>query len=258
MVKGLTASCVVHGVIIAAALFLTRSRDTQTIDAPATYDPPSHVVWLTAAGPGGGGGGGGKQERTPARAAQVKGADTATMPSAPRSIDVSEKPKVPESLPDVPVQTLGASNLTALGLIEAGADSLSPGSGRNGGAGSGDGGGAGPGDGDGLGPGRDRNIGGEIYQPGSGVTMPVPVHQEKPQYTIEAMRARIEGAVVVECVVQPTGRCAPMRVVRSLDPRLGLDQQALRAAAGWRFSPGTRLGKPVAVVVYIQVGFSIH
>jgi protein TonB len=161
-------------------------------------------------------------------------------------------------LANVPVQTLGASDLTSMGLVEAGAESLSHGSGRDGGFGTGPGEGAGPGAGDGLGPGRDGGIGGDIYRPGSGVTMPVPVHQEKPQYTIEAMRARIEGAVIVECVVQPSGVCRPLKVVRSLDGRFGLDQQALRAAAAWRFSPGTRLGKPVAVVVYIQVGFSIN
>lgn len=259
MVKGLTASCVVHGVLITAVLLVTTSGDAKKTGTPAAmYDPPSHIVWLSAAGVGGGGGGGGKQEHTPARAAQVKGTDTVTMPSAPQSTDVSEKFTAPETLPDVPVQTLGASELTALGLIEAGADSLSSGGGRNGGAGSGDGPGAGSGNDDGLGPGRGGNIGGDIYRPGNGVTMPVPMHEEKPHYTIEAMRARIEGAVVVECVVQPSGVCARLRVVRSLDSRLGLDQQALRAAAGWRFTPGTRQGKPVAVVVYIQVGFSIH
>jgi TonB family protein len=259
MVKGLAASFAVHAVVIAVVLFVTTSREAPRSDAAvARYEPPSHIVWLSVPGPGGGGGGGGKQEQTPARAAQVKGADNVTIPSAPRSTDVSEKPKAPEILPDVPVQTLGASNLTLMGLIEAGAESLSHGPGRNGGVGSGADGGAGPGQDVGLGPGRGGNIGGDVYRPGSGVTMPVPVHQEKPQYTIEAMRARIEGAVVVECVVQPSGVCAQLRVVRSLDPRLGLDQQALRAAAGWRFSPGTRLGKPVAVMVYIQVGFSIH
>ena len=72
------------------------------------------------------------------------------------------------------------------------------------------------------------------------------------------MRARIEGAVLVECVVQPSGVCARLRVLRSLDSRLGLDQQALQAAAAWRFSPGTRQGKPVAVLVTIQLGFAIH
>ena len=74
----------------------------------------------------------------------------------------------------------------------------------------------------------------------------------------DAMRARIEGAVVVECVVLPSGLCARLRVLRSLDSRLGLDEQALQAAAAWRFTPGTRRGKPVAVLVTIQLGFSIH
>jgi TonB family protein len=72
------------------------------------------------------------------------------------------------------------------------------------------------------------------------------------------MRAQIQGAVLIECVVQTTGVCSDLRVVRSLDSTFGLDQQALRAAALWQFLPGTRLGKPVPVVVTIQLGFSIH
>ena len=250
----------VHGVVIAAAFFLTTSREsTRSDSSPAAYEPPSHIVWLSAAGPGGGGGGGGKKEQSPARAAEVKGNDKATMPSAPRAAsDATEKPEPPAPLPEVPVQMLGVSDLTTLGLIEAGAESLSHGSGDGAGVGMGRGTGAGPGDGPGIGPGDCGNMGDGIFGPGSGVTMPVAVHQEKPRYTIEAMRARIEGAVIVECVVQPSGVCARLRVVRSLDSRLGLDEQALRAAAAWRFSPGTRFGKPVAVLVTIQLGFSIH
>jgi len=181
------------------------------------------------------------------------------MPAAPRAAsDATKETPPPVSLPDVPVQTLGASELTALGLIEAGADSLSSGNGTGGGVGTGRGPGAGPGPGSGLGPGDGSNIGDGPYGPGGDVTMPVVVHQEKPRYTIEAMRARIQGAVLIECVVQPTGVCERLRVLRSLDARLGLDEQALRAAAAWRFSPGTRRGKPVAVLVTIQLGFSIN
>jgi protein TonB len=260
-VNGLITSCVVHGVVIAAAVLLTTARESMRSDVSrAAYDPPSHIIWLSAAGPGGGGGGGGTKEQSPARAAEVKGRDTLTMPSAPSAAPepVATPPEPVALLPEVPVRTLGASDLTRMGLIEAGAESLSHGLGDGGGVGTGRGPGAGPGDGSGIGPGRGGNIGGDIYEPGSGVTMPIAVHQEKPLYTIEAMRARIEGAVLVECVVQPSGTCARLRVVRSLDPRLGLDEQALRAAAGWRFSPGTRLGKPVAVVVTIQLGFFIH
>lgn len=259
-VNGIATSCVVHGIVIAAALFFTTSRDsTPSESARAPYEPPSHIIWLSVPGLGGGGGGGGAKEQSPARAAEVKGPDKQTMPSASRAMsDAPEKPKPMDPLPDVPVQTLGASNLTMLGLIEAGAESLSQGPGDGGGVGPGRGTGAGPGTGRGIGPGRDGGIGDGVWTVGNGVTMPVPVHQEKPQYTIEAMRARIEGAVVVECVVQPNGECARLRVLRSLDSRLGLDEQALRAAAAWRFAPGTRLGKPVAVLVTIQLGFSIH
>jgi protein TonB len=259
-VNAILTSCLVHAMAIVAAFLLTTRREsTRTDSALSTYEPPSHIIWLSAAGPGGGGGGGGRKEEVPARAAEVKGNDTQTMPSAPRAVsDSPEKAAPPEPLPDVPVQMLGASNLTMMGLIEAGAESLSHGSGDGGGVGSGRGTGLGPGYGSGVGPGRGAGIGDGVYGPGSGVTPPVAVHQEKPRYTIEAMRARIEGAVVVECVVQPTGVCERMRVLRSLDSRLGLDEQALRAAAAWRFVPATRLGKPVAMLITIQLGFSIH
>jgi protein TonB len=259
-INGIVTSCVVHGVVIAAAVFLTTaSESTRSHPSPAAYEPPSHIIWLSAPGLGGGGGGGGAKEQSPARAAEVKGPDKQTMPSASRAMsDTPEQPKPVDPLPDVPVQTLGASNLTSMGLIEAGAETLSLGAGDGGGAGTGRGTGMGPGAGPGVGPGRGGGIGDGVWTPGNGVTMPVPVHQEKPQYTIEAMRARIEGAVVVECVVQPNGVCARLRVLRSLDSRLGLDEQALRAASAWRFSPGTLLGKPVAVLVTIQLGFSIH
>lgn len=258
--NGIAVSCVVHGVVIVVALFLTTPRDsTRTDSARPTYEPPSHVIWLSAPGPGGGGGGGGRKEESPARAAEVKGHDKLTMPSAPRALsDATEQPEPLVALPDVPVQTLGASNLTAMGLIEAGAESLAHGSGDGGGVGSGRGTGMGPGSGSGIGPGLGAGVGDGVWGPGSGVTLPVAVHQEKPRYTIEAMRARIEGAVVVECVVQPTGVCARLRVLRSLDSRLGLDEQALQAAAAWRFLPATRLGKPVAMLITIQLGFSIH
>jgi protein TonB len=259
-INGLITSCVVHGVVIAAAVFLTTAGEsTRSHPSPAAYEPPSHIIWLSVPGAGGGGGGGGAKEQSPARAAEVKGSDKQSMPSAPRAMsDTPEKPKPVDPLPDVPVQTLGASDLTMFGLIEAGAESLSQGPGDGGGVGPGRGPGAGPGLGDGIGPGRNGGIGDGVWTVGSGVTMPVPVHQEKPQYTIEAMRARIEGAVIVECVVQATGTCSRLRVLRSLDSRLGLDEQALRAAAAWRFAPGMRLGKPVAVLVTIQLGFSIH
>lgn len=259
--SGIVTSCVVHGLVIAAAFFLTAQRRTARVESsPATHDLPSHLVWLEAPGPLGGGGSGGSDEQTAARAAKVKGSDALTLPATPPAAsEVSENPEPPAApLPEVPIQTMGASTLTMLGLVEAGAETLSRGPGEGTGVGDRGGSGAGPGNGSGLGDGDGGNTGGGVYGPGSGVTMPKVVYEEKPRYTIEAMRARIEGAVLIQCVVEPSGTCARLRVLRSLDSRLGLDEQALRAAAAWRFSPGTRLGKPVAVLVTIQLGFSIH
>jgi hypothetical protein len=126
-INGIVTSCVVHGVVIAAAVFLTTaSESTRSHPSPAAYEPPSHIIWLSAPGLGGGGGGGGAKEQSPARAAEVKGPDKQTMPSASRAMsDTPEQPKPVDPLPDVPVQTLGASNLTSMGLIEAGAETLS-------------------------------------------------------------------------------------------------------------------------------------
>jgi protein TonB len=118
--------------------------------------------------------------------------------------------------------------------------------------------GIGPGSGSGLGPGSGGGTGGGVYQPGNGVTPPVPTYIPKPQYTADAMRARIQGNVLVECVVQTNGACTDMKIVRSLDPTFGLDQEAVKAARLFRFRPGMRQGEPVAVLVTIELSFSLH
>jgi len=92
-------------------------------------------------------------------------------------------------------------------------------------------------------------------RPGNGVTMPKIVQQVKASYTPQAVRAKITGVVMVECVVGVDGAPRDCRVSRSLDQQFGLDQEALKAASQWRFEPGTRDGMPVPVVVSIELGF---
>jgi protein TonB len=97
-----------------------------------------------------------------------------------------------------------------------------------------------------------------VYQPGSGVTTPELLKEVKPQYTADAMRAKIQGTVEVECIVQPDGTVTDIRVVKSLDPTFGLDQEAIKAARQWRFRPGRRLGQPVPVLIRIALDFTIR
>jgi TonB family protein len=96
-----------------------------------------------------------------------------------------------------------------------------------------------------------------VYRQGFGIVSPVPVNTPKPQYTADAFRAKIEGSVHIQCIVQTSGECTDPKIVRSLDPRYGLDREALAAAKEYRFRPGLKDGLPVPVIVTIQLSFSI-
>jgi TonB family protein len=100
-------------------------------------------------------------------------------------------------------------------------------------------------------------LAGGIYRPGNGVTLPVPLAQPRPNYTSDAMRAKVQGTVLLECVVEPDGTVSQIEVVRSLDSRFGLDEEAVKAARQWRFKPGIRDGEPVPVLVTIELTFSL-
>jgi TonB family protein len=95
-------------------------------------------------------------------------------------------------------------------------------------------------------------------RPGRGVTIPGLLQQVKPQYTADAMRMKAQGEVFLECVVLPDGSVGSVKVSRSLDPVFGLDEEAIKAARQWRFSPGMRDGQPVAVAVVIEMTFTLR
>jgi TonB family protein len=96
-----------------------------------------------------------------------------------------------------------------------------------------------------------------VYRPGNGVTLPVVIHDERPQYTSEAMRAKITGSVIVEVTVTAKGETVDAEVTQSLDKTYGLDDACLAAAKLWKFKPGTKDGKPVAVRVWIEMTFTL-
>lgn len=95
-----------------------------------------------------------------------------------------------------------------------------------------------------------------VYKPGAGVTAPVVTHEVKPQYTREAMEAKVQGTVVLECVVEKDGKVGEVKVTRSLEP--GLDEQAVLALKQWRFEPGKKDGKAVRVRVSLEMTFSLR
>ena len=97
-----------------------------------------------------------------------------------------------------------------------------------------------------------------VSRPGAGVTAPRLVKDPKPGYTAEAMRAKIQGAVSLEAVVQTDGTVGEVRVTRSLDREFGLDDQAINALKNWRFTPGMKDGVAVPVLVAVEMTFTLR
>lgn len=75
--------------------------------------------------------------------------------------------------------------------------------------------------------------------------MPKVIADSVAEYPEEARRLGIQGKVVLELLVDENGNVASARVLRSLHKEL--DQAALKAAKGLRFTPARRGGKAVSV-----------
>lgn len=93
---------------------------------------------------------------------------------------------------------------------------------------------------------------------GGVMTPPRLVHATKPAYNLSAMRARIQGTVMMDAIVNVDGTVNNVVVVRSLDTEHGLDEEAIRTVKQWGFEPGTSNGKPVPVQVRLEVEFNLR
>lgn len=94
-----------------------------------------------------------------------------------------------------------------------------------------------------------------VYRVGGGVTAPVLVYKQEPEYSEMARAAKYQGTVTLYVEVQPNGRAANIRVLNSLG--LGLDEKAIEAVSHWSFKPGAKDGNPVTVAATIEVNFRL-
>jgi TonB family protein len=83
---------------------------------------------------------------------------------------------------------------------------------------------------------------------------PVPLYQPLPAYTDEARQAKVEGVVVLQCIVRKDGTVDSFKVIKTLD--FGLTESAIKTiATQWKFNPGTLNGVPVDTQITIEVVF---
>lgn len=255
------ASAAAHGLVLALVFVAARSDAPSAGDGAVFRPDPTPLVWRPTSSPAGGGGqGGGDHSPEPVRRASRPGRDALTVPAAPQAPGQATAPveTPPQQTLALSAEPLAAGATTLTGAVEAnrpadGAQGAGEGPGADGHDGRGIGGGRGPGDGGGTGGER-----GNEGPPGNGVSWPRLVRDVRPQYTPEAMRARISGAVGLSCVVDRDGTVRDCRVTRSLDAAYGLDAEALRVVRLWRFEPARRASEPVAVRVTIELAFTMR
>ncbi len=244
-----------------AFLVMRYVPEAQSLE-PVDNRLPSEIMWIAEPGPGGGGGGGGNEMPEPPKKAELPGKEKITVPVKETPAPIPEPPKEePPPAEDlvIPARTMAAAEQALPGAIATQAPvTLSQGAGSGGGAGTGTGSGVGPGRGSGLGDGTGGGTGGGAYKPGSGVSLPEVITEVKPQYTAEAMRAKVQGVVWLECIVMPDGSVGDVKVTKSLDSVFGLDQEAIKAARRWRFRPGIKDGQPVPVIITIELTLTLR
>ena len=97
-----------------------------------------------------------------------------------------------------------------------------------------------------------------VVRQSRGMQMPTVTKEMKPLYTPAARQAGIQGVVEMEAIVKADGSVGDVRVVRSLDTELGLDEAAVAAVKAWEFKPGrTKDGVAVPVLVNIELSFAL-
>jgi protein TonB len=244
-------SMMIHVAVIVLILFLGSLKPVQKLIADhVMLTAPPIEPFKPEVNKGGGGGG----AKAPLDASKGKLPKIAPKQFTPPRVDAMQAKltMTPTIVSDVPIPNIDAMNygdtLSKLGVP-------SNGTGLGGGIGTGSGGGVGSGRGPGVGPGSGGGFGGGAYKIGGGVSQPQLISKIEPEYSEEARKAKWQGTVELQIVVDEHGIPKEMRVTRALG--LGLDQKAMEAVAKWRFKPGTKDGKAVPVIATVQVNFRL-
>lgn len=91
---------------------------------------------------------------------------------------------------------------------------------------------------------------------GGGLEIPVPEKKPEPEFTSEALQDKVKGLVQVKMVVGTDG--LPRRITIRQPLGYGLDARVVKNIGRYRFKPGMKDGKPVAVEVVVNQQFDMY
>jgi len=97
---------------------------------------------------------------------------------------------------------------------------------------------------------------GLVYGVGNGVTAPKPRKSPDPEYSKEARKKRHEGTSTLWVIVDGNGQPRTIGVKRPAG--YGLDEKAIEAVKKWSFAPAMKDGKPVPVLINVEVTFRLQ
>jgi TonB family protein len=107
-------------------------------------------------------------------------------------------------------------------------------------------------------PGKGGDIGTSgPYRPGTGgVGYPSCLYCPDPQYSDDARKAKFEGSVALQAIIQADGHATNIQVVKGAG--LGLDEKAIEAVRNWRFKPAVGPnGASVPTIAPVEVDFHL-
>jgi periplasmic protein TonB len=94
-----------------------------------------------------------------------------------------------------------------------------------------------------------------VVRAGQGVREPKRISGAMPEYPAIARSARVQGAVMIEAVINERGEVGRIRVLKSIPL---LDAPAISAVQQWRYTPTLLNGVPVSVLMTITVNFTLQ
>jgi TonB family protein len=96
----------------------------------------------------------------------------------------------------------------------------------------------------------------KIYTVTGDVKAPRVLRRVSPPYPEVARRMRLNGLVILECIIDQSGRIRDAKIVQS--SFAAFEQPALDAVRQWEFAPGTLNGQPVNVQFNLTVSFHMN